>query len=91
MTDAGDAASPARGRTAFLVLARVVNALYFLLTSTYCILTYSSFAYQQFIRPRLVDSLTSFVIWHHLWHWVALGLTALTLIPELVVTTMRSG
>ncbi len=72
-----------RARVAFLVAARAGNALFFILTATYCLLTYSSFAYQQFIRPHLVSSLTSFVIWHHLWHWVALGVTALTLVPEL--------
>lgn len=71
------------GRTTGLALARGVNALYFLVTSTYCVLTYSSFAYQQFIRPHLVASLAGFVVWHHLWHWVTLGLTALTLLPEL--------
>ena len=36
---ADDVAPPLGGRTACLVLARSVNALYFLFTSTYCVLT----------------------------------------------------
>lgn len=71
-----------RGRGALVGLARAANALFFLLTATYCILTYSSFAYQQFIRPRLVSSLAGFVAFHHLWHWVFLGITVFTLMPE---------
>jgi hypothetical protein len=63
-------------------LARAANAVFFLVTAAYCILTYSSFAYQQFIRPRLVASLAGFVAFHHLWHWVFLGLIVLTLVPE---------
>ncbi len=62
-----------RGRgwnTPWVALARFGNALYFLLTAAYCVLTYSSFAYQQFIRPRLVASLTAFIVWHPLWHWL---------------------
>ena len=51
--------TPRRG--ALIGVARAANALFFLLTATYCILTYSSFAYQQFIRPRLVSSLSGFV------------------------------
>lgn len=71
-----------RGRgwsTPWVALARFANALYFLLTASYCVLTYSSFAYQQFLRPRLVASLTAFIVWHPLWHWLALGITVLTL------------
>ncbi|HUR35244.1 MAG TPA: sulfatase-like hydrolase/transferase [Vicinamibacterales bacterium] len=71
-----------RTSTVFVVLARTANALFFLVTATYCILTYSSFAYQQFIRPRLVSSLAGFVAFHHLWHWLFLGITLLTLLPE---------
>jgi hypothetical protein len=78
------------GRTVFLVLARVANAAYFLVTATYCVLTYSSFAYQQFIRPHLVASLATFVVWHHVWHWVALGITAITIVPEVRAGRGRS-
>ncbi|MEQ1870493.1 MAG: sulfatase-like hydrolase/transferase [Vicinamibacterales bacterium] len=76
-------ARDSRLRRMVLVLARFLNASYFLLTASYCILTYSSFAYQQFIRPRLVSSLTTFIIWHPLWHWFALAVTVATLLPVL--------
>ena len=74
-------ATPYR-HAAWIALARAANALFFLLTATYCVLTYSSFAYQQFIRPRMVASLAGFVAFHHLWHWVLLGVTVVTLLPE---------
>jgi phosphoglycerol transferase MdoB-like AlkP superfamily enzyme len=64
-------------------LARVANAIFFLLTSTYCLLTYSSFAYQQFVRPHLVAWLSGFVVWHHFAFWLALFVTAFTMVPEL--------
>ena len=72
--------TPRRG--VLIGMARAANALFFLLTATYCILTYSSFAYQQFIRPRLVSSLSGFVAFQHLWYWVFLGITVITLMPE---------
>ena len=72
----------AGSRTLLVALARVVNALFFVVTATYCILTYSSFAYQQFIRPHVVASIAGFAAFHHLWHWVLLAITVVTLIPE---------
>ena len=94
MTDSGEAlAAQPEGarRTAgrWTALARVANALFFLVTSTYCILTYNSFAYQQFIRPRMVASLSQFVAFHHLLHWVLLGVTVATLLPEWKTTRGR--
>lgn len=70
-------------RSTLVALARGANALFFLLTSSYCLLTYSSFAYQQFIKPHLVNWLTGFVVWHHLGFWLALLVTAWTLLPDL--------
>ena len=70
-------------RRTLVALARAVNAIFFLTTSSYCLLTYSSFAYQQFIKPHLVNWLTGFVVWHHLAFWLMLLLTAWTLVPEL--------
>ena len=75
--------SPRVRRSTLVALARGINAIFFLLTSTYCLLTYSSFAYQQFIRPHLVNWLTGFVVWHHLGFWLVLILTAWTLLPNL--------
>ena len=70
---------------------RAANAVFFLLTATYCILTYSSFAYQQFIRPRMVSSLAGFVALHHVWYWLLLGLTVFTLMPEWKTTQSRES
>ena len=74
---------PVFRRAVLVALARAVNAIFFLTTSSYCLLTYSSFAYQQFIKPHLVNWLTGFVVWHHLAFWLMLILTAWTLLPEL--------
>ena len=71
-----------RSRTRLVAIARVTNALFFVVTATYCILTYSSFAYQQFIRPRVVSSIAGFAVFHPVWHWVFLAVTLATLIPE---------
>ncbi|MFN7981513.1 MAG: sulfatase-like hydrolase/transferase [Vicinamibacterales bacterium] len=63
-------------------MARTANALFFVLTATYCILTYSSFAYQQFIRPRVVASIAGFAVFHPQWHWLFAAVTAMTLARE---------
>src|SRR5688572_6620822 len=70
-------------RSIVVALARVANAGFFLLTATYCLLTYNPFAYQQLIRPHLINWLGDFVVWHHLGFWAALGLTTLTMLREL--------
>ncbi len=77
---------PLIGRSVLISLARVANALLFVVTAAYCLLSYSPFAYQQFIRPHMVAALSDFVVWHPFWFWLMLGITAVTLAPEL-----RSG
>ena len=57
---------------------RLAHALFFLLTAAYCLLTFSAFAFQQFIRPRMVAALTGFVAWHAVWTWLALAVVAAT-------------
>ena len=66
-----------------LALARALNAAYFLGTSLYCILSYSSFAYAQFIRPQLVGWLPDAVAAHHQVFFVTVLVTAPTLVPVL--------
>jgi hypothetical protein len=66
-----------------IAAARVANAAFFLLTATYCLLTYTPFAYQQFIRPHLINWVSQFVVFHHIGYWLALGITALTMLREL--------
>ena len=69
-------------RSGFVTLARAANAIFFLMTATYRLLSYSAFASRVFIKAHLVVWLTDFVVWHHLWFLVALGITALTITSE---------
>jgi hypothetical protein len=71
-------------RRPFIAAARAANLGFFLVTATYCLLSYSPFAYQNFIRPHMIAALASFVVWHHLWFWLMLAITALTLTRALV-------
>jgi hypothetical protein len=66
-----------------IAAARAANAAFFLLTAVYCLLTYTPFAYQQFIRPHLINWLSGFVVFHHIGYWVVLGVTAITMLREL--------
>jgi hypothetical protein len=69
--------------TLAVVMSRLCNAALAVLTATYCLLTYSPFAYEQFIKPHLVNWLSSFPVWHHVAFWTATGITAVTMIREL--------
>lgn len=75
-------------RSAAIAAARTLNAAFFVTTATYCLLTYSPFAFQQFIRPHLIAALTSFVVWHPLLYWMALAITALTLRPYVAASRL---
>ena len=70
---------------AFAVL-RGLNAIYFVASSLYCVLSYSSFAYEQFIRPQLIGWLPDLIAIQHLLFWLTLVFTAPTLAP-----VIRSG
>lgn len=70
------------GAGVLVALARAANTLFFALTATYCILTYSSFAYQQFIRPRVVASIAGFAVFHAQWHWLLLAVTTMTIVRD---------
>ena len=65
---------------------RGLNAAYFVISSLYCVLSYSSFAYAQFIRPQLVGWLPDVIAIQHLSFWLTLVITAPTLVP-----IIRSG
>jgi Sulfatase len=71
---------------AFTILVRVANAVFFLATTIYAILTYSPFAYEQFIQPNMIAWLSNFVFLHTDFYWLMLCATMLTLAPQL-----RSG
>ena len=70
-------------RRRFLVLGRLLNLAFFLLTSLYCLLESSPFANEQFIRPSVAGWLTDFVVFHADFYWLALSVTALTMAPLL--------
>lgn len=63
--------------------ARLLFALFFLLTSSYCLLAYIPFTYQWVIKCTLVKWLPVFVQLHSLFYWAAIALAALTLAPDL--------
>ncbi len=68
-------------RSIVVAIARAINAAFFLTTSIYCILSYSSFAYYQFIRPEVFYWPGAFVALHHVFFWLMWFITALTLAP----------
>jgi hypothetical protein len=63
--------------------ARLLNAVFFLAVSAYGVLSYSPFAYEQFIKPNVVPALTDFVLVSPWLFWLALLITLLTLMPAL--------
>src|SRR3954470_6266480 len=71
---------------ALIAAGRALNALFCLATTIYAILTYSPFAYEQFIQPNMIAWLSNFVFLHTDFYWLALCVTLLTLVPAL-----RSG
>lgn len=69
-------------RSAVTVVARALTAVFFLTTAAYCILSYNSFTYHQFIRPEVLAWPSDFVALHHLLYLATWLLTALTLVPH---------
>ncbi|HYM23011.1 MAG TPA: sulfatase-like hydrolase/transferase [Vicinamibacterales bacterium] len=63
--------------------ARAVNAPFYLAVAAFCVLSYSPFAYGQFIKPSVVPALTDFVTLSPWLDLVALLLTTLTVMPQL--------
>src|SRR3990170_802343 len=65
---------------------RLLAVSIFLITWGYGATTYSPFAFDMFVRPRLLPELVTFINWHHVFYWIAFAASALTLLPDL-----RSG
>lgn len=74
----------------FFATARVVNAFYFVSSCVYCLLSHSSFANEQFIRPQLIGWLPDLVARHHELFWLTLVVTVPTLLPALRRGTRRA-
>jgi len=64
-------------------LARALNAVFFFATSIYCLLAYSPFAYQQFLKPAVISWLPDFIAIHTALYWLVFLVTTLTLKAQL--------
>ena len=73
----------ALSRPGVVAVARWFNGMFFLAVSAYGLLSYSPFAYGQFIKPNVVPALTELVIVSPWIFWVALFVTLLTVVPQL--------
>ena len=80
-----------RGRSSPIVLARVLNAAFFFVTAVYCLLAYSPFTYEQFIKPEVSAALNGFAVWHPHIHVLVLSVTALTLAPFMENSARRGA
>lgn len=74
----------------FLLCRLAVIALA-LLSWAYAMTTYSAFAFEMFVRPRLIPWLPDFVAWHHLWTLAAYALSVVSLGPELLHLRSAAG
>lgn len=66
---------------AVVAASRLANGLFFLAVSAYSLLSYSPFAYRQFIEPKVVPALNDFVAVSPWLFAAAYLLTLLTLLP----------
>jgi hypothetical protein len=65
-------------------LLRAAIAIYFCLTAVYGAVTSSPFAYDMFIRPRLLPWVNDFVAWHHAWFLAVHAASLITIAPEIL-------
>lgn len=70
-------------KTASLLVARGLNAIYFVAGTVYCLLSHSPFAYEQFIRPQLIGWLPDLVANNHWLYLATIVITIPTLVPAL--------
>jgi len=78
--------NPMRRVPRAIAAARAVNASFFLAVASYCFLSYTPFAYVQFIKPNVLPALTDFVKLTPWLFWLVLLITLLTLME-----TLRGG
>lgn len=76
------------GRCLF-ALGRAAVAVFFLLTSLYCLLAWIPFTYQQVVKGGLLPALGVFVTLHPKIYWLVLAIAAGTLGPHLRVRKTR--
>ena len=70
-------------RPAATAAARTAHAAFFLSIAAFCFLSYSPFAYSQFIKPNVVPDLNDFVVLSPWLFALTLLVTVLTLLPQL--------
>ena len=75
----------------FWLLARLLVVAFALVTWAYCTSTYSPFAFDMFVRPRLFPWLETFVDWHHVWYALAYAVSVITLLPDLISNRARAN
>jgi hypothetical protein len=68
---------------AVLFIARLLFLAFVILSTGYCLLAYIPFTYQQIHVGGLLNWLNTFVRFHPLFYWLALGLAGLSISPEL--------
>lgn len=81
MSEVRRTAALTRNKT-LLLGARFLFGLFFLMTSSYCLLAYIPFTYQWVIKCTLVKWLPIFVKLHPFLYWIVIGLVTVTLLPE---------
>jgi hypothetical protein len=72
-----------RWRPSIIAVARVANGVVLLGAAAFCFLSYSPFAYEQFIKPNVVPDLNDLVVLSPWLFTLALLVTVLTLLPPL--------
>ena len=78
-------------RFASFLALRAATTAFFLLTAAYGIISYSPFAFDMFIRPRLLPWVNDFVAWHHVWYLGAYAASVASLWHDLDWRRSRSG
>ncbi|HTZ98268.1 MAG TPA: sulfatase-like hydrolase/transferase [Terriglobales bacterium] len=77
--------------TSLVLSTRLAFAIFWLITSTYCLLAYVPFSYFGFIRDPLLTWIPLFTKFHALLYAVSVGAVAITLIPDLRKSRTRSS
>lgn len=62
------------------LFARLASLAIFLVTWIYGVTTYSAFAFDMFVKPRLFEPLNAFADWQHAWFTLAYALSVSTLV-----------
>ncbi len=72
-----------------IAIVRGLNAAFFFATAAYCLLAYSPFAYQQFLKPEVISWQPDFIAVHTALFWLVLLLTVLTVRLKAAATIDR--